>query len=153
MMNISDVIEDFILNILGDNQEVNLSRNELADHFNVAPSQINYVLATRFSLNRGYFIDSKRGKGGSVTIIRIYGDAKSIVAQIIEDVSKLSELTFGQAFDYMVHLLNSNIINEDEFKMLKSCIEDKALANPLGDGKLRKQIFLSALKRIYKEGK
>ena len=121
-MNLSDAIEDFILNVMGQNPELVLSRNELAEHFNVAPSQINYVLATRFSLPRGYIVDSKRGKGGNITIIRIFGDAKDIITQIVEEVSRKDSLTFVEAMDYMTHLLNSRIITEDEYLMFKRCI-------------------------------
>ena len=50
MPNVSDIIEEFILSTMGNSDDINLSRNELADFFNCAPSQINYVLTTRFNL-------------------------------------------------------------------------------------------------------
>ncbi len=68
---ISDVIEQFLLETIGDSDSIFISRNELAHYFSVAPSQINYVLSTRFTLERGYDIESKRGGGGYITIKRL----------------------------------------------------------------------------------
>ena len=64
MANISDIIESFLLETLGDNDTLNISRNELANYFACAPSQINYVLSTRFTPDRGYLIESRRGGAG-----------------------------------------------------------------------------------------
>ena len=72
MANISDVIEQFLLDSLGEDDSLELSRNELANYFSCAPSQINYVLATRFTPDRGYAIISKRGGGGGIRVIAFY---------------------------------------------------------------------------------
>ena len=64
-MRLSDSIESFIKDMLDDGSaEVELKRNELAEYFRCAPSQINYVLATRFSPDHGYLTESRRGGGG-----------------------------------------------------------------------------------------
>ena len=71
-MRISDSIEAFIKDMLTeDEHEVELKRNELAQYFGCAPSQINYVLSTRFTLDDGYITESKRGGGGCIRIVRI----------------------------------------------------------------------------------
>lgn len=63
---LSDSIEDFIKALMEDEQDqqqaIELRRNELAEHFQCAPSQINYVLATRFTPDHGYVIESRRGE-------------------------------------------------------------------------------------------
>ena len=65
VLRISDTIEEFIKALLEETEmEIELKRNELAEYFSCAPSQINYVLATRFTLDHGYIIESKRGGGG-----------------------------------------------------------------------------------------
>ena len=66
MANLSDIIEGFIKEMFEDIPEgiLDIQRNEMANHFNCAPSQINYVLTTRFTLERGYFVESRRGGGG-----------------------------------------------------------------------------------------
>lgn len=62
MANISDVIEQFLIQLLQDGNIVSISRNELANYFSCAPSQINYVLTTRFTPARGYAIESAPGR-------------------------------------------------------------------------------------------
>jgi len=64
MATISDLIEQFIKSLMGESDTINISRNELAQYFDCAPSQINYVLATRFSFEHGFVIESRRGGGG-----------------------------------------------------------------------------------------
>lgn len=71
-MAMSDKIESFIMELLKDDssQWLELGRNELAGIFNCVPSQINYVLATRFSPEKGYMVESRRGGGGYIRIRR-----------------------------------------------------------------------------------
>ncbi len=78
MANLSDEIEQFILSIFTDDDRLKLSRNDLAHYFSVAPSQINYVLSTRFNLDKGYVIESRRGGGGFITIVRINENKRSL---------------------------------------------------------------------------
>ena len=74
-MRLSDAIEQFIKTMLTqDEREIELKRNELAEYFNCAPSQINYVLATRFTPDHGYIIESRRGGGGYIRIFRMEQD-------------------------------------------------------------------------------
>ena len=68
-MRLSDAIEQFIKTMLTQEAPVELKRNELAEYFNCAPSQINYVLATRFTPDHGYIIESRRGGGGYIHCI------------------------------------------------------------------------------------
>ena len=70
MARLSDVIENFIKDMLVENggEEILIQRNELADQFRCAPSQINYVLTTRFTYDKGYVIESRRGGGGYIII-------------------------------------------------------------------------------------
>ncbi|MFE4714465.1 MULTISPECIES: CtsR family transcriptional regulator [Bacillales] len=72
MRNISDIIEQYLKNILHESPEgtVEIQRNDLADQFSCVPSQINYVISTRFTLQKGYIVESKRGGGGYIRIQR-----------------------------------------------------------------------------------
>ena len=70
-MRMSDIIEDFIKDLLKEEDELEIQRNELAEHFNCVPSQINYVIATRFKPSQGYYVESKRGGGGHIKIKKI----------------------------------------------------------------------------------
>ena len=70
MARLSDIIENFIKDMLSENggEQLLIQRNELADQFRCAPSQINYVLTTRFTYDKGYIIESRRGGGGCIVI-------------------------------------------------------------------------------------
>ena len=85
MARISDIIAQFINDMIEEEEdkEVIIQRNELADKFNCAPSQINYVLMTRFTIDRGYYIDSKKGGGGYVQITKISSDKKKYIKSLI----------------------------------------------------------------------
>ena len=60
-MRMSDVIEEFIKDLIRDDEYIEIQRNDLAEQFNCAPSQINYVIATRFRASQGYYVESRRG--------------------------------------------------------------------------------------------
>ena len=79
---LSDSIEDFIKALMADETpEIELRRNELAEHFQCAPSQINYVLATRFTPDHGYVIESRRGGGGYIRIVRMASSGREELLQ------------------------------------------------------------------------
>lgn len=73
MKNLADVIENFIIRelLLDQEEQILVQRNELADRLSCAPSQISYVLSTRFTPERGYIVESRRGSGGFVRIVRL----------------------------------------------------------------------------------
>ena len=73
MRNISDVIESYLKQILEMSQQdiLEIKRNEIADKFQCVPSQINYVINTRFTIERGYLVESKRGGGGYIRIMKV----------------------------------------------------------------------------------
>lgn len=144
-MNISDIIEEFIKSTLGDEEKLQLSRNDLANYFSVAPSQINYVLTTRFNVDKGYVVESKRGGGGSVTIIRISQNLDEIIPHILNEIDKVNELTFNKASDILERLVFEGIIDKEEANIIKSAISDKALAVPMRADGLRKNIFKEIL--------
>ena len=62
--NMSDLIENYLKNVLRRNETVEIRRSEIADQFTCVPSQINYVINTRFTIQQGYVVESKRGGGG-----------------------------------------------------------------------------------------
>ena len=70
-MRISDVIEEFIKEMFSEDDSIEIQRNDLAEYFNCVPSQINYVIATRFKPSQGYYVESKRGGGGHIKITKV----------------------------------------------------------------------------------
>lgn len=143
--NISDIIEDFILSVMAEEASLELSRNELANYFSVAPSQINYVLATRFNLDKGYVIESRRGGGGGITIVRISQNPNETIPSILKELDVLKELTFNKACNILERLKFEKIITQDEEGIIKSAISDKALATFMKNDGLRKNIFKEIL--------
>lgn len=106
MANLADVIEEFILDRLEQERDdvVVLRRNELADELACAPSQISYVLTTRFTINRGFMVESRRGSGGFVRIARI-----PIEAIVYEDAAyQVSMNTNKEAWRTIIGRLQGN---------------------------------------------
>ncbi len=108
MSNLSDLIEQYLRRILIEQEMVELKRRELAKMFRCAPSQINYVLTTRFTLEQGYLIESKRGGGGYIRILQVKWRVKEDYPQIIKklipeqiiaaDVEKILDLLVKREF-------------------------------------------------------
>lgn len=86
MRTLADQIEQYLKKRLLESPEgvVEIQRQELAMHFACVPSQINYVLSTRFTLTQGYWVESRRGGGGYVRIVRIPLDLRRL-AEVLED--------------------------------------------------------------------
>lgn len=145
MANISDEIEQFILSIFADEVALKLSRNDLAQYFSVAPSQINYVLSTRFNIDKGYVIESKRGGGGCITIVRIREDREDILSNILQEVESIDALSFNRAASFLDRLERREIVDKKESDIIKSAISDKALNFPTGSARVRKSVFKEIL--------
>jgi transcriptional regulator CtsR len=132
----SDKIEAFITELLKSNEQddwLELRRNELASIFECVPSQINYVIATRFNPQRGYAVESRRGGGGYLRIRRIKTDEDNPIYGVITCIG--SSIDYQRAKDYVISLRNQNCINDDHVLMIASAISDNAipLAQPHKD--------------------
>lgn len=149
-MNVSDIIEKFLLDTLGDELSVNFNRNELATYFAVAPSQINYVLATRFTPERGYMTESRRGGGGYITLIRVSQNVDDVLSNYIDQT--LSDgIDYGKACQILERLTADGIFTENEAQLIKAAISDKALLAPtVAKNKLRGSILKCVLLETLK---
>lgn len=151
MARISDIIEEFINELIEEAEgTIEIGRNELAGYFNCAPSQINYVLTTRFTSDRGYCIESRRGGGGFIKISKIDIDKHEYLKNILskelgEDLNKESAFRFIEAM-YKEGLLDEKIMN-----IIKSAVDDSTLSlipKPLRDivrAEIFKAMIVSAL--------
>lgn len=99
----SDIIEAFIQALLEDSDDVELKRNELAQYFGCAPSQINYVLTTRFSVDHGYIVQSKRGGGGYIMVRRIPAGEENLQACLTEQIGQQINLPRARALIQNLH--------------------------------------------------
>lgn len=149
-MTVSDIIEKFLLDTMGDELSVNFNRNELATYFAVAPSQINYVLATRFTPERGYMTESRRGGGGYITLIRVNQNVDDVLANYIDQT--LSEgIEYGKACQILERLTTDGVFTESEAQLIKAAISDKALLAPtVAKNKLRGSILKCVLLETLK---
>lgn len=146
MARISDTIENFIKDMLNEERErrVLIQRNELADKFSCAPSQINYVLTTRFTYEKGYIIESKRGGGGYIIIKKITYDDKAERLNLINN-SIGDSITYGNALSILEHLRDTTVISSKEFEIIKIVFNDRTLVSVEGKNKLRADMLKGIL--------
>lgn len=112
---ISDIIEAYLKEILGNSEQIEIRRSEVANHFDVVPSQINYVIKTRFTLQNGYLVQSKRGGGGYIRIERI---------NLLDDVDVL---------DMLINAIGDSISKRDAFDVIRTLYEEKVITRREGD--------------------
>ena len=130
-MKLSEVIESYIKEMMGDNDEefIEFGRNELAQYFNCVPSQINYVISTRFNPERGYYVESHRGGGGNIKIKRIDISKNKYIMHIVNSIK--NDLSQHEAEMLIDNLFDYGVIDEKSLKMLKVATNDKVLNLPL----------------------
>jgi transcriptional regulator CtsR len=155
-MRLSDAIEQFIKTMLTqDEQEVELKRNELAQYFNCAPSQINYVLATRFTTDHGYIIESRRGGGGYIRIFRMEQDTSEQLLYLLHE--RVGDSISSLESDHLVtQLKERQIITADEAALMKAAICETCYTLPIPAAikdALRARIIKSMLLEIARKSK
>ena len=125
-MRMSDIIEEFIKDLLEGNDEfIEIKRNELAEHFHCVPSQINYVISTRFKPSQGYYVESKRGGGGNIKIRKVNTTKSDYIMHIINNIGK--ELTSSEVDILLSDFLTYDIVSKTEAKLLKVATSDNVL--------------------------
>ena len=147
-MRLSDSIEHFIKTMLAqDEQEVELKRNELAEYFGCAPSQINYVLATRFTPDHGYIIESRRGGGGYIRIFRMRQDSREQILYMLNE--RIGDSIDALSASHLIaQLLEREFITEREASLMNTAVSPQALGLPLSaemKNALRAKILKSML--------
>jgi transcriptional regulator of stress and heat shock response len=128
MRNISDIIENYLKHVLdiSDADLVEIKRSEIADKFQCVPSQINYVINTRFTIERGYIVESKRGGGGYIRIMKVQTDDH---AHLIEQLLALfvNRISQSSAEDVIYRLVGEEVISNREAKIMMSVIDRSVL--------------------------
>ena len=150
-MRLSDSIEHFIKTMMSEEStEVELKRNELAEYFGCAPSQINYVLATRFSPDHGYLTESRRGGGGYIRIVRVVESGSQRLMYLINERIGDS-IGEEECVRLISQLKEQRIVTADEAALMASAISSRALGVPVPDtlkGALRARIMKNMLTTI-----
>ena len=125
-MGITDMIAAFIHESLEQTGGVlELQRSDLAQKFNCVPSQINYVMSTRFSPERGYIVESRRGGNGYIRISRVRMDRQTLLMHVINSVG--DELDLPSARAILANLAESGAVSAEAARCLLSAVSDRAL--------------------------
>lgn len=123
MSNISDLIEQYLKKLISSSPEdfVEVQRSQLAVRFSCVPSQINYVLTTRFSTGQGYLVESRRGGGGYIRIVKIPLDQR---AGLILDISDLigNAISQNEAERLLLRLVEEELISLREARIMQAAV-------------------------------
>ena len=132
-MRLSDSIESFIKTMITQEEpEVELKRNELAEYFGCAPSQINYVLATRFSPDHGYIIESRRGGGGYIRIVRVVQTGAQRLMYLTNE--RIGDAISEPEAVRLIHqLVEQGLVTLAEGEIMRSAISAQAMSVPIPD--------------------
>ena len=124
-MGISDIIAEFIRAELEDSDVLELQRSDLAERFHCVPSQINYVMSTRFSPEHGYIVESRRGGGGYIRISRVHVDRPTLLMHFINSIG--TEIDLPSALAIVENLEGADAISQDTANILRLVLGDTAL--------------------------
>jgi len=126
--NLSDIIEGFIKELMdaNNNDAIEIQRNILAQQFDCSPSQINYVLTTRFTNDRGYVVESRRGGGGYIRIFKVRSSMEDELKRILNETIGDS-ITLNKSIDLVNALMEREVITEGERAIMQSVLSDRVL--------------------------
>lgn len=121
MRNISDIIEHHLKNIITEspNGAIEIQRSELADLFQCVPSQINYVINTRFTVQKGYIVESKRGGGGYIRIRKVQIVSKARLQELLTEELIGASITQNVGNAIVERLLEEGLVNIREATLMK----------------------------------
>ena len=119
------MIEEFIKDLFDDDDKIEIQRNDLAEKFNCVPSQINYVISTRFKPTQGYYVESRRGGGGHITITKINVTRSNYLMHIISSIG--DSITAQEVSIFISNFLSYDIVTKNEAKLLKVATSDNVL--------------------------
>lgn len=120
--NMSDLIESYLKNVLHKNETVEIRRSEIADQFNCVPSQINYVINTRFTIQQGYVVESKRGGGGYIRIMKVNLVDEMDILNELENLIP-EELSEREGNHLLQNLYENELISKREAQMMSLMME------------------------------
>lgn len=153
MGNLADRIEEYLKRILEQTTEgfIILQRSELADSFSCAPSQINYVLDTRFTVDRGYLVESRRGGGGYLRIVRLglslEGQFQQAMRQLIGE-----QLSRERAIGLIGRLLDEDLLTVREAAVIQCILSQETLGGEFKDwDTLRARLMKRVLMTLSRE--
>lgn len=140
-MNLSNIIEQYIQEVFNDTESVELKRSELAIKFNCVPSQINYVISTRFIPELGFHVESRRGGGGYIKISRIDLSKSEYISDVLCKIG--NNLSQNVVDIYLNDFIRYNIVDEKIGNLFRVVLSDKSLnkINTVDRNYVRADIF------------
>ncbi len=144
-MGISDRIEAFICELTkADDGWVELGRNELAGIFNCVPSQINYVISTRFTPEKGYAVESRRGGGGFIKIRRVSQNAGEVIAGISDEMSA------EEVKNVVGMCVTGSVIDQRSARLIMTAACDREIETGKNAGRIRASLLKNMLAEAVK---
>ncbi|AGY80897.1 CtsR family transcriptional regulator [Carnobacterium inhibens] len=149
--NMSDIIEAYLKKVLGQDEQVEIRRSEMADRFNCVPSQINYVINTRFTVQQGYLVESKRGGGGYIRIIKVkLLDEVEMLDMMIDIIG--SKISQKNAYSIIQRLFESEMLSKREANIMLSVMEKSLLdSTEANENELRAKLLVAFLTNLKYE--
>ncbi|WP_179395791.1 CtsR family transcriptional regulator [Lacticaseibacillus absianus] len=150
--NMSDVIEHYLKAMLEAQRQVEISRADVAEQFNCVPSQINYVIKTRFTPERGYVVESKRGGGGYIRILKVnLRDDQDLVSAMGANLP--TQLSARDAQALIQQLYQEGAVTRQTGNVMLNVLSHQALQQPTRDAEeqLRARLMLAFLDSLRYE--
>lgn len=144
-MNLSNVIAQMISEMLDGKDEVEFRRNTLAQDLGCVPSQINYVISSRFTPERGYIVESRRGGGGFIRIAKVNCNGETLLMHVVNSVG--DSIDESTCRGHLVNLVYRDLLSKRDAKLILSAVSDsclRAAPDPVRD-KVRAAIFKQLL--------
>ena len=145
-MRMSDLVAQYILDMLEEqNGSAEIKRNELAGDLGCVPSQINYVITSRFTPEQGYIVESRRGGGGYIRISRVKMDRGTTVMHIVNSVGKSLDKATAEAM--LNNMLSAHVLEMDIAKVIAAALSDSSLRSVEQENRdiLRADLFKNVL--------
>lgn len=146
----ADQIECYLTDLLKISGKgmIEVQRSDLAERFSCVPSQINYVIATRFTLERGYVVESKRGGGGYIRIKRIAHEHINKIGQLVQSVG--ASIAQREAEDIVWRLEGDEVLSPREADIMRVALSRDVLALPLPErDRVRARILCAMLAAVF----
>lgn len=150
-MNLSNAIAQMINDMLSEKDEIEFQRNLLAQDLGCVPSQINYVLSSRFTPERGFLVESRRGGGGCIRIVRVSYDKDTLLMKVVNSVG--DEMSDNSVRSHLANLLHHKLINEAQTALILAATSEsnfRVLPSPVQDI-IRASIFKKMLLTLARD--
>ena len=141
-MRMSDLVAQYILNMLeAQDGSAEIQRNELAGSLGCVPSQINYVITSRFTPEQGYIVESRRGGGGYIRISRVKMDKGTAVMHIVNSIGNHLDRASAEAM--LNNMLQQEMMELQTAKVIAAALSDRTLQSvePVKRAELRASLF------------